>query len=253
MHTSPIEWIEIETPEETYHFDVSFMLSTYNCIFGRGCQGGWDAPADHGCCNTSPWLEEDEDAEHLNEMAMRLTPEHFENYDYLHKNGWLVKFAHERRARKRNGYCIFLNTGKTEGTPAGCSLHQESLRRGEDYRDGKPDICWMVPLRTEYNDFGMIITAWDRDGAGGWNADPKKDPSDGWWCMDSQVAYQDTKQRVFETFAPELIRVVGQEAYDKLAAYCRVRVKQEQGPTNQPPAYRSIPVSIKSKPEKEEK
>ena len=35
------EWISFEDPEEerTWTFDVTFMLSHWGCIFGRGCQG----------------------------------------------------------------------------------------------------------------------------------------------------------------------------------------------------------------------
>ena len=35
------EWISFEDPteERTWVFDVTFLLSRWECIFGRGCQG----------------------------------------------------------------------------------------------------------------------------------------------------------------------------------------------------------------------
>src|SRR5439155_1535600 len=50
------EWVSFEDPEEerTWVFDVTFMLSHWGCIFGRGCQGVLTEPAPElvqGCCS----------------------------------------------------------------------------------------------------------------------------------------------------------------------------------------------------------
>ncbi len=42
------EWVSFEDPEEarTWVFDVTFLLSRWQCIFGRGCQGVLTGPAE---------------------------------------------------------------------------------------------------------------------------------------------------------------------------------------------------------------
>ena len=40
------EWISFEDPteERTWGFDVTFLLSRWECVFGRGCQGVLTGP-----------------------------------------------------------------------------------------------------------------------------------------------------------------------------------------------------------------
>src|SRR4051794_9058633 len=49
------EWVSFEDPDEdrTWVFDVTFLMSKWSCIYGRGCQGVLTGPAPelmHGCC-----------------------------------------------------------------------------------------------------------------------------------------------------------------------------------------------------------
>ena len=53
------EWLSFEDPEEdrTWLFDVTFLLSRWTCIFGRGCQGVLTEAAPElvqGCCISGP-------------------------------------------------------------------------------------------------------------------------------------------------------------------------------------------------------
>ena len=50
------EWVSFDDPDElrTWVFDVTFLLSGWECIFGRGCQGVLTGPAPEmvqGCCS----------------------------------------------------------------------------------------------------------------------------------------------------------------------------------------------------------
>ena len=61
------EWVSFDDPDElrTWVFDVTFLLSGWECIFGRGCQGvltGPAADANQGCCSYGAHLTDEEDA-----------------------------------------------------------------------------------------------------------------------------------------------------------------------------------------------
>src|SRR5438132_1172043 len=63
------EWVSFEDPgeERTWVFDVTFMLSHWGCIFGRGCQGVLTEPAAalvHGCCSYGPHFGHPSDRRH---------------------------------------------------------------------------------------------------------------------------------------------------------------------------------------------
>ena len=43
------EWISFDDPDEqrTWVFDATYLRSNHRCIYGEGCQGVLDAPAEH--------------------------------------------------------------------------------------------------------------------------------------------------------------------------------------------------------------
>ena len=60
------EWVSFEDPDEqrTWRFDVTFLLSHWECIYGRGCQGVLTGPApemEQGCCSYGAHFTDDED------------------------------------------------------------------------------------------------------------------------------------------------------------------------------------------------
>ena len=60
------EWLSFEDPEEdrTWVFDVTFLLSSWTCIYGHGCQGVLTGPAEHlaqGCCSYGAHFIDDDD------------------------------------------------------------------------------------------------------------------------------------------------------------------------------------------------
>ena len=72
------EWVSFEDDEEdrTWSFDVTFLLSSWTCIFGRGCQGVLTGPAPElvqGCCSYGAHFTDTEDAERVEAVAATLT------------------------------------------------------------------------------------------------------------------------------------------------------------------------------------
>ena len=61
------EWVSFEDSDEqrTWRFDVTFLLSKWECIYGRGCQGVLTGPSpelEQGCCSYGAHFTDEEDS-----------------------------------------------------------------------------------------------------------------------------------------------------------------------------------------------
>jgi hypothetical protein len=78
------EWVSFDDPEEdrTWVFDVTFLLSRWQCIFGRGCQGVLTGPAPElmqGCCSYGAHFTDDEDVSRVEAAAATLDASDWEH------------------------------------------------------------------------------------------------------------------------------------------------------------------------------
>lgn len=213
-------WISLVDAEaDLWLFDVSFLLSGYNCIYGDGCLSVGeepDTPDTFGCCIHGAHLADEED---LNNVAAYAALLDDSNWQYrkraLKKGGPFKKNSSgDWVTRKAEGACIFLNRDDFPGG-AGCSLHRAALERGERPLDWKPDVCWQVPIHLdvhsdEYGHDTVFVSAWERRDWGGGGEDFN------WWCIEEPVAYH-AANPVYETCRDELVEMVGEEIYLRLA------------------------------------
>jgi hypothetical protein len=221
------EWISFDDPDEqrTWVFDVTFLTSSWTCIFGRGCQGVLTAAApelEHGCCDYGAHFTSDEDAARVERSAARLTPDQWQ---------WkrVAASRHGPIRRKPSGdlvtrlvgdACIFLNRPGFPGGP-GCALHRAALEAGERPLDWKPDVCWQLPLRRvdETDTHGHVtstVREWKRRDWGAGGAEFH------WWCTDSHEAFVGA-QPVYVTMADELRELVGGTPYRMLSEQLATR------------------------------
>ena len=186
------EWISFEDDEEerTWVFDVTFLTSNWNCIFGNGCQGVLTGPAPElvqGCCSYGAHFIDKKDARRVEKAAATLTAEQWQNH------GTKKKVIHENKngeivTRLVEDACIFLNRPGFAGG-VGCALHVAAMKRGVDHMTLKPEVCWQLPLRREDevdDDEGHVISTirqWDRRhwGEGGREFH--------WWCTEAPEAF----------------------------------------------------------------
>lgn len=228
------EWVSVRDPDDDrvrYTFDVSFLLSSYTCIFGRGCEGvhpGGQDPA-IGCCTHGAYLNDDDDAAELAALVRdRLDAATMQFHATALAEGVLTEDEDaEVLTRVVEGGCIFANrTGFAGGV--GCALHHLAAADGLHHSTYKPTVCWQVPLHRTIeevtaNDGARLevhtIAAYERGHWGEGGADF------GWWCLDDEVAFVG-RGPLYRSMAVELSLMVGDAVYAELAAYLDTRRRQ---------------------------
>jgi hypothetical protein len=209
-------------------FDVTFLLSNWQCIFGQGCQGVLTGPAaelEQGCCSYGAHFTDKKDAARVEAAAATLTAEQWQFRDRAYgdsKKPKIIERSEEGVLTTRlvKDACIFLNRPGFPGGP-GCALHRAALDRGVEHLELKPDVCWQLPLRREDNvsDDGhvtSVVRQWDRRDWGDGGAEFH------WWCTESPDAFVGAKP-AFEGLLGELRAMVGAKVADGLIDYLRER------------------------------
>jgi hypothetical protein len=222
------EWVSFEDPDErrTWMFDVTFLESNWECIFGRGCKGVLTGPAEElvqGCCSYGAHFTDGDDARRVELAAKTLTADQWQ-FQARGKGGVVrTTKGGEKMTRLVKDACIFLNRPGFARGP-GCALHVAALDRGESYIDLKPDVCWQLPLRRddEVLEDGHVltrITQWERRNWGKGGEDFH------WWCTEAPEAYGGVA-RVVDSMRDELIAMTGAKVYRRLEAYLSDRTSR---------------------------
>jgi hypothetical protein len=223
------EWLSFDDPDEdrTWMFDVTFLLSNWSCIYGRGCQGILTGPApelSQGCCSYGAHLVDDEDLQTVTAAVARLTDANWQHRRKGQRSGWHQRNDEgETVTRLVNDVCIFHNGPGFEGG-TGCAFHIAAAEAGERHIDWKPDVCWQVPLRLDnssdgYGHVTSLLREWKRRdwGEGGFEFH--------WWCTDAADAFVG-KAPVYEYLREEIVELVGRSIYDLLVVQLTRRAKK---------------------------
>jgi hypothetical protein len=234
------EWVsfEDERRDRTWLFDVTFLESSWRCIYGNGCQGVLTGPAEEmvqGCCSYGAHFVDDKDRRRVERAARRLTADQWQFKSRGKKGTTRVKRNGEMVTRMVKDACIFLNRPDFHRGP-GCALHVLAMDEGESYIPLKPEVCWQLPLRRDedVDERGHVTTTiaqWDRRhwGAGGQDFH--------WWCTEAPEAFTGTS-RVVDSMREELVAMVGQRVYDRLFALLERRRRQPSSTRLPHPAVR---------------
>ncbi len=212
------EWVSFEDPVEarTWTFDVTFLLSRWSCIFGRGCRGVLPGDATalvEGCCSHGAHFTDDEDRARVEAVAATLGDD-----EWQHRAVGLAG-ATERdedggwRTRLHDGACVMLNRPGFGAGP-GCALHVAAAARGLHHSETKPDVCWQLPLRRvdstdELGHVTSTVREWKRRDWGEGGDDFH------WWCTESSDAFTGGAT-VLATMRTELEAMVGAGIYTLL-------------------------------------
>jgi hypothetical protein len=225
-------WVEFPDPEQDdddlhYRADLTWLTSSWTCIFGRGCQGIYADRPDDGCCTLGAHFADDDDRDRTQRMARRLTARQWQLRPTGRAEGVIeIDADGEPKTRVVDGACIFLNRPGFPGG-AGCALHTLAGDLGVPITQTKPDVCWQLPIRRTYEDVTrpdgttlqvVVIAEYDRRGwgEGGHDLD--------WYCTGAPEAHVGSEP-VYLSARDELVELMGQAAYDVLAEHCRTRIE----------------------------
>ena len=210
----PEPFIEVDAGETIWRFDTSFLTSHWTCIWGRGCQGILDFPADElgqGCCSVGAELDGD-DAPTTAALASFLKPARFQYFDQAQLGGI---FSDDTRTNTRvvDGACIFLNRPQFEGG-AGCALHLAAIDANESPIDWKPEVCWQLPIKVDWepgeNDTEIAtLRRWSRADWG------DEGPTMHWCCTEGSNAYIGAEM-VIDSLSDELEAIIGTPVFIEL-------------------------------------
>lgn len=211
------EWISFDLDGETYTFDVTWLTSNWQCIYGNGCMGIDEEPdvaGEIGCCLHGAHFADKDDRKRVAEAAMRLRDDEWQfKAEAERLGGPIVKDHGDWVTRRVDGACIFQNRPGFEGG-TGCAFHGAAISRGENFIDWKPEVCWQVPIRLDFhiddNEHETnILREWKRRDWGEGGDDFH------WWCTEDQRAFVGAEP-VYVSSRAEIIALVGQGAYDRI-------------------------------------
>jgi hypothetical protein len=223
-----VEFTDPADPSQVIRADLTWLMSSWTCVYGNGCHGVIEGRADDGCCSHGAFYGDDGDEQRVAGYVAMLKKKDWQYAGVGREKGWSVVDELEgepaRKTRTVDGACVFLNRPGFKGGE-GCALHALALREGLHPLQTKPDVCWQLPVRrlqetVERPDETTVtlttLGEFDRRGWGPGGEDLH------WWCTSSPAAHVGAEP-LYLSYGPELTALIGQPAYDELLRLCALR------------------------------
>lgn len=228
-----VEFADPTDAEQVFRCDLTWLTSSFMCIFGQGCKGIYADSPDVGCCTLGAHFSDEDDETRVRGFVEQLTPEQWQFHPGrpVRTDDWTeVDEDGERKtiALEHDGQsaCIFHNR-EDFPTGAGCALHGLALEQGRNPLETKPDVCWQLPIRRQYRTveqqdgtsyLEISIGEYDRRawGPGGHDLD--------WYCSANTEAHV-AVEPVYVTHEAELTELMGAPAYAELVRHCDAHVR----------------------------
>ena len=68
-----VEYVDPGDPSNVIRADLTWLLSSWTCIYGRGCQGVVEGRASDGCCSHGAFYSDEEDEARVQGFAKHQT------------------------------------------------------------------------------------------------------------------------------------------------------------------------------------
>jgi hypothetical protein len=233
----PRAWVEFVDPDDesqVMRCDLTWLTSSYMCIFGQGCPGIYKESPETGCCTLGAHFADKDDEKRVASFVAQLNDEHWQfrpQGKKVRKRDWIeVDDEGERKTLtiEHDGQtaCIFHNRADFH-SGAGCALHGLALTQGREPLETKPDVCWQLPIRRTFREVErqdgtsyteVSIGEYDRRGwgPGGHDLD--------WYCSGNTEAHV-AVEPVYVTNAAELTELMGKAAYAELVRHCEAHIR----------------------------
>ncbi|WP_256838511.1 hypothetical protein [Ornithinimicrobium faecis] len=246
------EFTDPAEPEQRVRADLTWLTSSWHCIFGSGCAGIYADRPDDGCCTLGAHFTDDDDLARVTAVAEQLGPDEWQFHDEGSavvdgRPGWqdVDEDGETVTTRRVEGACVFLNRpGHPAG--AGCALHSHAVLEGSPPHQAKPDVCWQLPIRRSYRTverpddtsyLEITIAEYDRRGwgPGGHDLD--------WYCSGRPEAHT-APEPAYLGLAAELTELLGAEAYAELSAHCEAHLAAVAAARQSPSGRRLLPLMV---------
>ncbi|MDP3891658.1 hypothetical protein [Nocardioides sp.] len=228
-----VEFTDPADEAQVFRCDLTWLTSSFMCIFGQGCQGIYESSPDTGCCTLGAHFADKADEKRVARYVAQLDEDTWQFHPgrAVKKSDWIETDDEGERKTLTlevagQSACIFHN--RADFSPAdgqggaGCALHGLALRQGRNPLETKPDVCWQLPIRRTFREVErqdgsayteVSIGEYDRRGwgPGGHDLD--------WYCSGNTEAHV-AVEAVYVTHEPELVELMGRSAYDELARHC---------------------------------
>ena len=232
----PRAWVEFgdpADPDQVFRCDLTWLTSSYTCIFGQGCHGIYKTSPDTGCCTLGAHFSDKDDEKRVASYVAQLDADtwQFRPEGKVRRRDWVE--TDDEGARKTltvevdgQEACIFHN--RTDfPLGAGCALHALAIQQGRHPLETKPDVCWQLPIRRSFRDVQrpdgtsyteVAISEYDRRGwgPGGHGLD--------WYCSGNTEAHV-AVEPLYVTSAAELTELMGPEGYAELARHAEAHLR----------------------------
>jgi hypothetical protein len=232
----PRAWVEFgdpADPDQVFRCDLTWLTSSYTCIFGQGCHGIYKTSPDTGCCTLGAHFSDKDDEKRVASYVAQLDADtwQFRPEGKVRRRDWVE--TDDEGARKTltvevdgQEACIFHN--RTDfPLGAGCALHALAIQQGRHPLETKPDVCWQLPIRRSFRDVQrpdgtsyteVAISEYDRRGwgSGGHDLD--------WYCSGNTEAHV-AVEPLYVTSAAELTELMGPEGYAELARHAEAHLR----------------------------
>ncbi|QBX54943.1 hypothetical protein EXE58_05390 [Nocardioides seonyuensis] len=237
----PRAWVEFPDPadaSQVFRCDLTWLTSSYTCIFGQGCPGIYADSPDVGCCTLGAHFADADDERRVASYVKQLTPDDWQFHPgrAVRKGDWIETDDDGERKTLAHEYagqsaCVFHN--RADFAPSagpggsGCALHGLALKQGRNPLETKPDVCWQLPIRRQFREVELTdgeaytevsIGEYDRRGwgPGGHDLD--------WYCSGNTEAHV-AMEPVYLTHRAELTELMGVSGYDALVGHCEAHVR----------------------------
>ena len=209
------ELIDVLDDDTLWRFERRFFESNWTCIWGRGCKGILDQPAEHlqqGCCSVGAEMADVDEAMTLAATVAALDPAIWQHHAAVDAHE-VFSDATFTNTKVVDGACIFLNRPGFAGGE-GCALHLAAAAAGESPIDWKPSVCWQLPIKVDYEmqPDGIehaVVRGWQRRDWGDEGATMH------WCCTEGPEAYVGDEP-VVHSLRDEVAAVVGDAVYVQL-------------------------------------
>ena len=152
----PRIWVEFTDPADTgqrFRCDLTWLTSSWTCIFGSGCQGIYAGRPDDGCCTLGAHFTDDDDSKRVEKAVKELGEDEWQ-YHPRPRHGEQGRLDREGGRRPQDqGRRRRLHLPQPARLPrrrraARCTSTPSSP--GVEPHTLKPDVCWQLPIRRTY-------------------------------------------------------------------------------------------------------